>query len=159
LSLHPRPEVEALLPGVHGGPDYSELNERGLEVDRLLDFSVCCNPYTPPRAVRESLRHMPLGRYPDSASAELKNSLSHLHGISAANILIGSGTTELIRLIAFTYLERENSVLVFKPTYGEYETASRLSGAKIIACQGLASDNFALRVKKMAAMSESGLHL
>jgi histidinol-phosphate aminotransferase len=152
LSLHPRPEVEALLPGVHGGPDFAELQARGLDVDRLLDFSVCCNPYTPPRLVRDSLRHMPLGRYPDSASAELKNSLSHLHGISAANILIGSGTTELIRLIAFTYLERASSVLVFKPTYGEYETASRLSGAKIIVFQGLASEHFALDVEKLATM-------
>jgi histidinol-phosphate aminotransferase len=152
LSLRPRPEIEALLPGVHGGPDHAELQARGLEVDGLLDFSVCCNPYPPPRAVRESLRHMSLGRYPDSTSTELRNKLSRLHLIDAANILTGSGTTELIRLITLTYLERGDSALVFKPTYGEYETASRLSGAKIIIHQGFASENFALDVERVANM-------
>jgi histidinol-phosphate aminotransferase len=152
LSLHLRPEVETFSPGVHGGPDYAELQEQGLKADRILDFSVCCNPYPPPRAVRESLRRMPLGRYPDSTSAELKNKLSRLHGIPSANILIGSGTTELIRLIALTFLDKGDAVLLFQPSYGEYSTAARLAGTSIIECKGLVQDNFNLHVEKTATL-------
>jgi histidinol-phosphate aminotransferase len=152
LSLHLRPEVETFSPGVHGGPDYSELQYRGLKADRILDFSVCCNPYPPPRTVRESLRRMPLGRYPDSTSAELKNKLSRLHGIPSANILIGSGTTELIRLIALTFLGKGDAVVLFQPSYGEYATAARLAGAAITECKGLVQNSFNLQAEKIAAV-------
>jgi len=152
LSLRPRPEIESLAPAIHGGPNYAELNSRGLSADKVLDFSVCCNPYPPPSAVRESLRRLPLGRYPDSTSTDLKNKLSYLHGIPAENILVGSGTTELIRLITLTYLNKGDAVLLFKPSYGEYETSALLTGAGIIEYKGLVSENFAIQPEKIAAL-------
>ncbi len=131
MSLRPRPEIEGLNGCIHGGPDYRELERLGLSADRILDFSVCCNPYPPPAGVRNSLRTLKFDRYPDTNSGELTLKLARKLGISADTILTGSGTTELIRLIALAFFSPGDEVLVVKPTYGEYELASRISGAKI----------------------------
>jgi histidinol-phosphate aminotransferase len=132
LSFEPRPEIEALSGGVHGGPDYAELNSLGLSADRVMDFSVCCNPYPPPGSVRRSMRRVCIDRYPDSYSFELCRKLASTLGISPGLILPGSGSTELIRLIALTYFKSGDKVMVLKPTYGEYELAGRIAGAGII---------------------------
>ncbi len=129
MSLEPRPEIKALSGAVHGGPDYAELNSLGLSANRVLDFSVCCNPYTPPASARRALRSVCIDRYPDSTSSELCRKLASTLGISPGLILPGSGSTELIRLIALTYFRTGDKVMVLKPTYGEYELAGRIAGA------------------------------
>jgi histidinol-phosphate aminotransferase len=135
LPLLPRPELKDIPVGIHGGPDNAELKSLGLDCDRILDFSVCCNPYRPPKTVRESLRRIRLNVYPDSQASELRSKIALELGIPINNILAGNGTTELIRLIAAAYFNKGDRVLIPKPTYGEYETASRISGAGIIEFQ------------------------
>jgi histidinol-phosphate aminotransferase len=132
LSFEPRPEIKALTGSVHGGPDYAELNSLGLSAARVLDFSVCCNPYPPPGSVRRSLRSVCIDRYPDSSSSELCCKLAQNLGCSPGLVLPGSGSTELIRLIALTYFNKGDKVLILKPTYGEYELAARIAGAEIV---------------------------
>ena len=46
--------------------------------------------------------------------------------------MIGGGSVALLRLITLAYLSQNDSVLLLEPTFGEYEIASRLSGAQII---------------------------
>ncbi|MBN1189246.1 MAG: histidinol-phosphate aminotransferase family protein [Dehalococcoidales bacterium] len=132
MLLEPRPEIESLPAVIHGGPDYAELESLGLAADRVLDFSVCCNPYPPPAGVRRSLRKVSIDRYPDSSASGFVRKLAQLLGTSSREILAGSGSTELIRLVALTYLSPGDRVLVLKPTYGEYELACRIAGARIV---------------------------
>jgi histidinol-phosphate aminotransferase len=132
LSLLPKTEIQNISNGIHGGPDYTELKSLGLDSERILDFSVCCNPYNAPRTVRDSLRNLNLKAYPDSQASELRLKIARKYGITTENILAGNGTTELIRLIASTYFNKGEKVLIPVPTYGEYETSSRLAGANII---------------------------
>jgi histidinol-phosphate aminotransferase len=132
LSLEPRPEIDHLPGSVHGGPDYAELKSLGLSVADVLDFSVCCNPYPPPAGVRRSLRTVNIDRYPDSSASGLRQKLAQSLGISTENILPGSGSTELIRLIALTFFRAGDEVLILKPTYGEYDLAGRIMGAGIV---------------------------
>ncbi len=134
MPLQPRPEINNIIAGTHGGPDFSEIKSSGVSFDRILDFSVCCNPYPPPATVRKSLRSLKINLYPDSQCCELRSKLSQKLGISTANILAGNGTTELIRLIALAYFNKGDRVLLPGPTYGEYEIASRIAGAEIINC-------------------------
>ena len=46
--------------------------------------------------------------------------------------MIGGGSVALLRLITLAYLSQNDSVLLLEPIFGEYEIASRLSGAQII---------------------------
>ena len=151
MSLQPRPELAGIDPGSHGGLDYSELRSRGLAADRVLDFSVCCNPYPPHQAVRNSLRRLPLDRYPDSSTAELCTKLAEKLGLAPGHLMAGNGTTELIRLIAFTFFRPGDRVLLFRPTYGEYGLASRLAGAEVIELPGQAEQNYRLPAEELAS--------
>ena len=119
----------------HGGPYYSDLRSLSLSADHMLDFSVCCNPYPPPAAVRKSLQGLKINLYPDSQSLELRSKLSQKLGVPIENLLAGNGSTELIRLIASAYFNKGDRVLIPCPTYGEYALAARIAGAEVINYQ------------------------
>ena len=146
MSLQPRPEIEKLKVCPHGGINHAELRAMGIAPESVLDFSVCTNPFMPPPGVREIIYTAPIEQYPDSEATEFRQRLSEKLGISTDNILAGSGTTELIRLIALAYFRPEDRVLILEPTYGEYEVACQIAGAESVKQRGRAEDNFAPRL-------------
>jgi len=127
-----KPEIANLIPSVHGGPDYGELERLGISPDELLDFSVNSNPLGAPPEIRETLSQLAIERYPDSEAIELCRCLSQKIGAAIENILLGNGSVELIRLIAQAYFGPEDLILIIEPTFGEYEVASRIVGSRII---------------------------
>jgi len=127
LALRVNPHVEYIATVEHGGTGWAGLKGR----DGILDFSTCCNPYGPPPGVRRALHKTNISDYPDPHSRELVKSLSRNLGIAAANIMAGSGSTDIIRLAAQAYLSAGNSVVIPSPTYGEYELSCRLAGAAV----------------------------
>lgn len=142
MSLRPRPEVRELAVCHHGGINHAELQARGIGPEQVLDFSVCTNPFPPPAGIKKAIRSAAISQYPDSEATELRQCLSDKLGVSTANLLVGSGTTELIRLIALAYFGKGDTVLVIKPTYGEYEIACRIAGASLLSYRLLAGENF-----------------
>lgn len=145
MSLRPRPEVENLEICPHGSINYAELEDIGLSPEEVIDFSVCLNPFMPPPGVKKILNSIAIAQYPDSEATELTRQLATALAISRDNILVGSGTTELIRLIALAYFNKGDPVLILEPTYGEYEVACRIVGASPVKQRMKAEDNFALR--------------
>jgi len=103
----------------------------GISADEVIDFSVGSNPFSFPPEIKGVLNSVAIDRYPDSECAELRACLSEKLGISPDNIIVGSGSTEIIRLIALAYFGHGDSVLILKPTFGEYEVACRIVGAKV----------------------------
>jgi histidinol-phosphate aminotransferase len=156
LSIPPRPEIENMKVGYHGGPDWAELESMGLSPGDVLDFSVCSNPFPPPPGVKRVLSSVALSPYPDSESTELIKYLSEKLGVAEDNILVGSGSTELIRLIALAYFRSGDSVLILAPTYGEYETACQMAGAKVFKQWAEARDNFRMRIENTVAFVRQG---
>jgi len=152
LSIQPRPEIEKLEVCPHGGPDYAELGAMGFSPDDILDFSVSSNPFSYPPSVKGALDDIAIDRYPDSESAEIKSLLAEQLGVSSKNIIVGSGSTEIIRLIALTYLGRGDSALILKPTFGEYEVACRIIGAEVIEQWGGEAASFAFDIDQTCAL-------
>jgi histidinol-phosphate aminotransferase len=149
LPLPPRPELNDLEVCPHGGLNYAELLALGISPDSVMDFSVCTNPFMPPPEIRKlSLGEFPINQYPDPEASELKEHLSAKLGVPAHNIIVGSGTTELIRLIALAYFRPGDMVLVLEPTYGEYEVAARIAGATIVKQRMKEIDNFAPQLEE-----------
>ena len=132
MSLLPRPEIENLKVCPHGGINYAELSAVGIAPEAVLDFSVCTNPFMPPPGIKEMLNSVAIEKYPDCEATELRQRLSDKLGVPPDNILVGSGTTELIRLIALAYFRQGDNILILEPTYGEYEIAAQIVGAKPI---------------------------
>ncbi len=130
--LQPKPNIDKLVPSPHGGINYIELAELGISPEAVLDFSVSSNPFGPPPGIGEALSSVSIENYPDSEANELGQALAKKLNIAPDNLLIGSGSTELIRLVAAAYFGAEDSVLIPQPTYGEYEIACHLVGAQVL---------------------------
>lgn len=152
MSLRPRQEIENLEPCYHGGPNLAELRDSGLTVEDVLDFSVSSNPFPPPVRVKKALQTAVINRYPDPEATELKERLAERIGVAPQNILTGNGSTELIRLIALTYFSKGENVLVLEPTFGEYELACRIAGARIVKQWAKAEDDFAPRLDETISL-------
>ena len=149
MSLRPRDEIANLQPCPHGGINYAELRALGLTPASVLDFSVCTNPFMPPPGIKKLMNKIDISKYPDSEATELRERLAQILQITPDNILVGSGTTELIRLIALTYLAPKDPALIAAPTYGDYEVACRIAGAEPITHWAGDQDNFSLKVAEI----------
>jgi len=157
LSVPPRPEVENLKICAHGGLDWAELQSMGLNPEDVLDFSVCTNPFPPPPAVKKALSRATIGRYPDSESTEFRQCLSEKLGVAVENILAGSGSTELIRLIALAYFRRGDSALILAPAYGEYEVACQMMGVQVIKQWGRPEHGFKMKIEETVVLIRQSL--
>jgi histidinol-phosphate aminotransferase len=149
LSLRPKRTITGLKNCVHGGINHAELKALGIDANDILDFSVCTNPFMPPPGIKEKMGTINIEHYPDSQASELRERLSERLGISADNILMGSGTTELIRLIALAYFRQNDPVLLLEPTYGEYEVASRLAGARPVKHRAGKRNHFTPKIEEV----------
>jgi histidinol-phosphate aminotransferase len=132
LPLLPRPEIQSIAVCPHGGIDYAELETLGIAPREVVDFSANLNPFGPPPGVMKALHETDISHYPDSQASCLKRSLAEKLGIKAENILVSSGSTELIRLAALAYFSKGDEVLIIEPTYGEYQVACQVTGASVI---------------------------
>jgi len=152
LSLRPKRGIARLKTCAHGGIHQlkdTELKTLGIDPNNILDFSVSTNPFMPPPGTKEKMGTAAIEEYPDSQSNELRQRLSGRLGVAPENILVGSGTTELIRLVALTYFRQRDSVLLLEPTYGEYEVACQLTGARPLKHRARESDNFTPRIEEV----------
>ncbi len=152
MSLRPKRAIAGLKNCVHGGINHAELKALGVDPNEILDFSVCTNPFMPPPGIKEKMSTIPVEQYPDSQATELRERLSERLGISPENILVGSGTTELIRLTALAYLRQGDPVLLLEPTYGEYEVASRLAGARLVRYRAQERNNFTPEIEEVSGL-------
>ena len=132
MSLVPKPEVQGLKPSTHGGVNHAELEGLGISPEEVLDFSANLNPFGPPQSVIESLSQTDIAHYPDSESTHLTRSLARTLGLKTSNIIVGNGSTELIRLAALAYFNPGDRIIIITPTFGEYEIAGQIAGAAII---------------------------
>jgi threonine-phosphate decarboxylase len=112
----------------HGGR-FREASSEGREI---LDFSASINPLGPPPLEDLVLRELEnIGHYPDNRYRQFKHAAARFVGVEPENIVPGNGSSELIRLFAEMTLEEGAKAVVPSPTFGEYETQSRLFGAEI----------------------------
>ena len=152
MPLRPKKWLARLEACPHGGINYPELESLGINPEKVLDFSVSTNPFMPPPGIKEMMKDIPVERYPNSLAFGLRQELSKKLEINGENILVGSGTTELIRLIALAYFRQRDPILILEPTYGEYETAVRIAGARLIKYRALEKSNFSPEIDDVVAV-------
>jgi histidinol-phosphate aminotransferase len=132
LRPRPNPEVEAVAAAAHGALDYGELSRLGLRPAEVVDFSSSVNPYGPAPEVLAAARAAEVAAYPDRECRELRAGISVHTGVDPAGIVCGNGSAELVDHLARCYLSPGDAALVAGPTFGEYERASRLRGARVL---------------------------
>ncbi|MBI2643747.1 MAG: threonine-phosphate decarboxylase [Nitrosarchaeum sp.] len=99
----------------------------------ILDFSSNINPMGTSSVVRKTIKNQldAIQIYPDSESTQLRKNLQHYTKIPYSQIVVGNGATEIIYNFCQAFLSNKTPVLIPIPTFGEYESAAKLSGAKI----------------------------
>jgi histidinol-phosphate aminotransferase len=125
-----------------------ELEALGLNPEEIVDFSVSSNPFSYPPTVKKALGSVVIDRYPDSESTELRRCLADGLAVPPENIVVGSGSMEVIRLITTAYLGKGDKAIILKPTFGEYEVACRIAGADISELRAEESDDFIFDIDK-----------
>lgn len=127
-----REEILAIKPYVPGKP--IEEVQRELGIEEVIKLASNENPLGPSpkgmEALKDSLERVFM--YPDGSSFKLKQSLAEKLGLDPANILVSNGADESIKLIAEAYLNSGEEVIVPKPTFSEYEFATKVMGGQCV---------------------------
>ena len=91
------------------------------------------NPLGPsPRAVEAATRAMAEAHtYPDGSSPALRERLAALWDLPPDWFLVGNGSDEIFRLLAETYLEPKDRVVVGEPSFAGYPLVAELMGAEV----------------------------
>jgi len=95
----------------------------------LLNFNE--NPYGPTPQALEALStcgHV-AARYPDSAYEGVRDALAAMHGVKQENILLGCGSTEILRAADMTFLGPAQSVVAAEPTFEAVLNMARVARA------------------------------
>ena len=128
----------------HGGNIRRLALEVGRSPEELLDFSANINPLGPPDWLRPliSSRLSSIVHYPDPDSSSLRASISSHYGVKEKEVLVGNGSTEIIRSVPFAL--PIDHALIPVPSYSDYVNAVEIAG-KV--------------VKKMLLKEEEGFQL
>lgn len=139
--------TEDIEEAFHGAIDPGEMRRRGIEPARVIDFSTNVNPFGPSPRVRKAVSSAVLDRYPDRQCLRLRETISEQEGIGIEQIVVGNGSSELLQLLAQTFLRHDDEVLIVGPTYSEYARASRLAGARVNESLATADFQFAVPIE------------
>lgn len=128
----PRPETRAFPVPAHGGYCPAEWRRLGLDPGALIDFSSNVNPFGPSPRIREALTRVPIDRHPDPEAWALREALAGRLGVRPLDIVVGNGSSEILRLLSTAFLGRGDPVLVLEPTFGEYRASAEIMGGRVI---------------------------
>src|ERR1700690_4143979 len=94
------------------------------------------SPYGPSPKAREAFAECArtAARYPDQAYKEVQDALAQMHGVKRENILLGCGSTEILRVADMAFLGAGKNLVVAEPTFEaglEYARVTKAQAVKI----------------------------
>ncbi|HAA38390.1 MAG TPA: histidinol-phosphate transaminase, partial [Firmicutes bacterium] len=130
-QLH-RNTILEIKPYVPGKP--VEEVERELGISDVIKLASNENPLGPSpaavRALQETMGKVSL--YPDGNCYYLKETLAAKLGVEPANLIVGNGSDEIIKLIAEAFLHEGEETIVADPTFSEYDFATKVMGGQTV---------------------------
>ncbi|MBP1590247.1 MAG: histidinol-phosphate transaminase [Kiritimatiellae bacterium] len=93
------------------------------KVKGLIKLNTNENPYPPSPRVAEALRDVvaaDLRLYPDPTCLALRTRLGELHGVDPAQIFVGNGSDEVLRLATRAFTQEHGQAAMFDPSYSLY---------------------------------------
>jgi histidinol-phosphate aminotransferase len=104
------------------------------------------NPTTPAASLpATAAREVVLNRYPEPQPQDLVDRLAALYGVAPAQLLVTRGSDEGIDLLLRAFCsEGRDSILITPPTYGMYEVAAAIQGARVVSVPLVRGRDFAL---------------
>lgn len=137
------------MKSTHGANLFEIQKKYGFSIDDIKDFSSNVNPLGPsPKAMKKLTQNLnKVGVYPDPNYDDLLSSIEKYTHISRDNIILTSGTTNLIS--SFISLINPKNALIFNPSYSEYENELKKINANIISYDLNKNDDFSINSEKL----------
>jgi histidinol-phosphate aminotransferase len=86
-----------------------------------------------PLAIVATEASLPVGRYPQAEAEELQGHIAQVHGIAPEQVVLGCGSTEILRMAAEVFLRSGKNLVVAQPTFDWLSSCARRVGAPVIA--------------------------
>lgn len=101
---------------------------------RIIKLNTNENPYPPSPAVAAAIRKAAenydrLRLYPDPVSSRLRETAAEIYGVTAAQVMAGNGSDDLLRILLDTFVDPGEQVGFFDPSYSLYPVLARIRGA------------------------------
>ncbi len=92
------------------------------------------NPYGPSPAAIAAMRDAfgVAARYPDAQAEELTADIAKLHGLSTDEVILGDGSSEILKLVAAACSSPSRSVVIAEPTFEAIAHYAKASGAEVV---------------------------
>ena len=117
-----------------GKPIELVVREYGIDPKEVVKLASNENPYgTSPKAVtkiKNLVKNMHL--YPDDSMFELKEALANKFKLESKNVIIGSGSDQILEFCIHAKCKDKSNVLMAKTTFAMYEIYAKQVGANII---------------------------
>lgn len=117
-----------------GKPIEQVVAQYGIDANDVIKLASNENPNGVAPAVKECVAHA-LNRmsvYPDDSMTELKAALSRHFDVDTSNIIIGSGSDQIIELAIAAKCAKGDGILMSGVTFAMYEIYGRAVGAEIL---------------------------
>jgi histidinol-phosphate aminotransferase len=117
------------------------------------------SPYGPSPRAREAFAACGLtaARYPDHKYKEVQDALAELHGVARENILLGCGSTEILRVADAAFLAQGKNLVVAEPTFEAVLEYARVTKAEPVKVPLTADYRHDLARMAAACTSKTGL--
>ena len=121
-----RPDVREISPYVPGRPIADVAREKGLDPDDIVKLASNERPVPPLPAVQEAMKES-IGeshRYPDNEARDLRARLAEVLEVDYSEVLLGAGSSELLRMVAAATGGPGTSAVYAWPSFVVYRLAS-----------------------------------
>jgi histidinol-phosphate aminotransferase len=148
--------VLRIAPYVPGKPIEEAQRETGRgDVVKLASNE---NPLGPSPRALEAIRAVAgeAHRYPDGSGYALRRALAVLHGLSPSQVVLGNGSTELVEILAKTFLHDRRTAVVADPAFIMYRIAVLAMNAPLVSVP-LREDRHDLAAMAAACNRRTGL--
>ncbi|TWH52103.1 histidinol-phosphate transaminase [Sporomusa sp. KB1] len=92
------------------------------------------NPNDMPQAIKtkviEKLAALPFNRYPEISAQSLKETIAAGFGLTAANVLIGNGSSEILEALCYAFGGAGRSIVYPSPSFSMYGIYAKLADSQ-----------------------------
>jgi histidinol-phosphate aminotransferase len=150
-----RPHLLRMKPYGYIAPLEVLAEDAGIPIEQLIKLDGNENPYGCSPRVKDALSKYPYYHiYPDSEQRQLRKALQSYAGVSADQIVVGSGSDEIIDFIMRLFINPGDRVINCVPTFGVYHFSTESHGGTAIAVPR--DESFAIDVPAVKKAIDQG---
>ncbi|MDU7115607.1 MAG: histidinol-phosphate transaminase, partial [Peptoniphilus harei] len=133
----------------HGANVFEIAKNNGIKIKDIRDFSSNINPLGPSKKALSDLKDNLnlLSSYPDVDYIDLRNSISNYVNCNSENIVLGLGSTEILKDAIKFFAPKISMIL--SPCYSEYENELSKINSKIIEYNLEEKNNFKIDLEEL----------